>query len=60
MADKMNQRTESGATDTATDRAIPAPADGAADKRRLLDAIEDDEVREVLRLPHRRKPAIQH
>jgi hypothetical protein len=51
----------------ARDEQLATPAHGAAkldkrageEERRLQDAIEDDEMREALGVPHRHKPVTQ-
>jgi hypothetical protein len=55
MADKMRDRDERNAAHTRTD-AAKWVAPGSAQALRLQDAIEDDEVREGLRIPRRRRP----
>jgi hypothetical protein len=54
MVDKMRDREERKAAQAPTRAAKPVT--GSAEERRLQEAIEDDEVREALRIPRRRKP----
>jgi hypothetical protein len=51
----MRDRDEHNAAHARTRAAKPVTA-GSAAERRLLEAIEDDEVREALKISHRRKP----
>jgi hypothetical protein len=55
MADEMRDRDERNAAHTRTDAAKCVTL-GSAKALRLQDAIEDDEVREALGIPRRRKP----
>lgn len=55
MVDKMGDRDERKAAQAPARAAKPVSA-GSAEERRLQEVIEDDEVREALKIPHRRKP----
>jgi hypothetical protein len=58
VVDKMRERDERTAAHARTRVAKPV-RDGSVEERRLQEAIEDDEVRETLRVTHPRKPVAE-
>jgi hypothetical protein len=58
VVDKMRDRDEHEAAHVRTLAAKPVTA-GSAEERRLQEAIEDDEVREALKIPGRHKPVAE-
>jgi len=58
VVDKMRDRDEHEAAHVRARAAKPVTA-ASAEERRLQEAIEDDEVREALKIPGRRKPVAE-
>jgi hypothetical protein len=56
--DKMRDRDEHEVAHARTRAAKPVAA-GSPRERRLQEAIEDDEVREALKVPRRRRPVAE-